>query len=129
MKRRNFIAISATALVGISIPFACSSEDYKSIVSVMPKPLPLGKFCTEKELKGIGTNYIQLIPEENQLSTIGKHIFKNETGQLVDPNPAAIEKLINEKMQKDFQAGNTTIVDGWIISITEARVCGILSLV
>ena len=129
MKRRNFIAISATALVGISIPFACSSEDYTNIVSVMPKPLPLGKFCNEKELQKIGTNYIQLIPEENELSTIGRQIFRNEAGQLVEPNAVAIEKLINEKMQNDFQADNTMMVDGWIISITEARVCGILSLV
>jgi hypothetical protein len=129
MKRRNFIAISATALVGISIPFSCSSENYKSIVSVMPELLPLGKFCTEKELKGIGIKYMQLIPQENDLSTIGKHLFKNEAGQLVDPDAASIEKLINEKMQKDFQAENTMMIDGWVISVTEARVCGVLSII
>jgi hypothetical protein len=129
MKRRNFIAISATALAGISIPFGCSSENYESLIPVMPKLLPLGKFCTEKELKGIGSTYIQLIPEENELSTIGKYIFKNDAGQLVDPTPSAIEKLINEKIKDDFQANHTLVIDGWIISLTEARVCGVLALV
>lgn len=95
----------------------------------MPKPIPLGKFCKEKDLKDIGTKYLQNVPDENELSKLGQYIFKNDAGQLVDSNPTAIEKLFDEKISKDFQTDNTTVVDGWVISVTEARVCGVLSLV
>jgi len=128
MERRKFIALSATALAGLAIPFACASENYKNIVAAMPKLSPLEKFCTEKELHDIGTKYIATVPEEGDLSTIGKYIFKNDAGQLVDANPAAIEKLLDAKIAMDFQADHTTIVDGWVISITEARVCGVIAL-
>jgi len=36
---------------------------------------------------------------------------------------------LEESIKNDFETGNTVIVDGWILSRTEARQCALLSTI
>ena len=38
-----------------------------------------------------------------------------------------LEALLNQKIQQDFEAGRTVVVNGWVLSQTEARQCALFS--
>jgi hypothetical protein len=39
-----------------------------------------------------------------------------------------LEKSIDDTVHEDFAAGRTVVVDGWVLSVTEARQCALFSL-
>jgi hypothetical protein len=128
MERRTFIAMSATAVAALSLPIGCLPENYQTHLGLMPRPLPLAKFCSPDEVKKIGADYIKHVAEEDDMSDIGKHLFKTDDGKIVDAEGPVVEKLLHEKIQKDFQIDNTLVLDGWIVSRTEGRICAALAL-
>jgi hypothetical protein len=129
MERRTFIAMSTTAVVALGLPTGCFSENYDAHLGIMPRPVPLSKFCSPDEVKEMGADYIKGNSEEDDMSAIGKHLFKTDDGKLINANRTVVEKLLGEKIQKDFQVDNTLVLDGWVVSRTEGRICAALSLV
>jgi hypothetical protein len=128
MERRTFIAISATAVVTLGLPTSCLSENYEAHLAVMPKPVPLAKFCSPSEVRKMGSDYIKRVSEEDDIAAIGEHLFKGDDRKQVNADPTVVGKLLQEKIQNDFQVNNTLVLDGWVISRTEGRICAALSL-
>jgi len=40
----------------------------------------------------------------------------------------AIHQYLDQKVKQDFETGNTVLVKGWVLSVTEARQCALFSL-
>jgi hypothetical protein len=43
-------------------------------------------------------------------------------------NETAIHNYLDQKVKQDFESGNTVLVKGWVLSVTEARQCALYSL-
>jgi hypothetical protein len=102
MKRRTFILLSLTAAGAVSLPIAgCKSNEQG--------PDMLAKLCNEKTMHEIGREYLQQHPQENDRDTLKKLIQSTD-------------------IHAEFHNGNIVVVKGWILSITEARQCALLTL-
>ncbi|MDH5368225.1 MAG: hypothetical protein OEW67_14675 [Cyclobacteriaceae bacterium] len=123
MKRREFI-IGAASIAAISIPsvyyyFNLGDADYNPLIA---EPQSLSLIWDTETITSIGSKYLQQYPDENNKQTLVKKIVKNISGS----DEVVIQKL-NKQIKKDFEIGNTVLIDGWILSKTEARQCALLT--
>jgi hypothetical protein len=129
MNRRNFFLISAAMLTAVGIPWAVWPDKYKAIAKSMPPPSTLSQLCDEHALVQVGSHYRKLAPNENKLSVLGKFLFEDTAGNIItDTEATSVNTLLEEKIFRDFEAGNTVIVDGWVLSLTEARQCAVYAM-
>ena len=83
----------------ITIPTACKPGQ--------PMPEMLSSLANKKTLREIGNEYLNQYPaEKNQLQDL----------------------IVRENVQSDFSKGNVVVIKGWVLSVTEARQCALLTL-
>ena len=99
MKRRKFILLSVAATGAITFPAACKPGK--------PMPEMLSSLTDKKTLREIGHEYLKQYPAE-----------KNQLQDLIVP----------QNVQSDFSKGNIVVIKGWVLSVTEARQCALLTL-
>ncbi len=129
MNRRFFILSAAT--VGVGLPVAYYIKEKHLLKKSNPLAVPglLSSFCSEFMLKKIGANYLAQMPGENAVKTLQNLLLTDVTGKKINQkNEAAIADLMEKKMNEDFLHDNTFIINGWVISQTEARQCALFSL-
>jgi|SRR5689334_2242038 len=71
-------------------------------------PSDLLSMLGPERVRDIGEQYRRLVPEENDWT------------RLSAPIPA--------RVRYDFETGRTVLVNGWVLSVTEARQCALFSL-
>lgn len=121
MKRRRFLLLSLfglfISLVGIWY-YKLKSATGKDL----RHPIDLAEICDQNTLINIGNTYRRLTDENNK-----KHL---EELLLKDAeiHSSEIKIGLKTKVMEDFTTGNTILIDGWLLSITEARQCALLSI-
>lgn len=129
MNRRTFISLSAVTATAIAVPyFYCRSRS--TLEEILRYPPSLAESLDEKTLYEMGVGYRQLFPEENEPGRLKALLLQDEQGQPVSPEGRLpdIEDLLEQKTIRDFATGHTIIVNGWVLSRTEARQCALYSL-
>ncbi|MEJ0101393.1 MAG: hypothetical protein WDO19_02050 [Bacteroidota bacterium] len=126
MKRRDFIQLSAFAAAAISFPLlhSCSPPAGEDILS---QPVFLSRLFDKNTIREAGKAYIQKTPAENNDDKLIQLLSGNSsiTGST---DETAIHRYLDQKVKQDFEAGNTILVKGWVLSVTEARQCALFSL-
>jgi hypothetical protein len=129
MKRRRFLLVAAAATVTIAGSVALFSRRRNKTYDPLVMPQILGQFCDENEIRQIGNSYRVMKKEENSREKISALLLTDGEGKKIDPSDKSeVNGLLNKKIQEEFQAYNTLILNGWIISPTEARQCALFSL-
>ena len=105
MNRRTFILSGTAGLTGILL-YGCSGSGDTS---------NLYRIWDEESIIAIGNKYMAAVPEEADASKLKGFLD-------------ASESEIEANLKEDFIAGRTVQLDGWIISVTEARQCALVSL-
>ena len=123
MKRRKFILLSLTGVVGASLPGCQSSPVARA------RPRELASICDEKTLEEIGRAYLDAGGEKD-IDRLAGLIMRDTSGRPADivlnlENP---DTKLAEHIADDFRPGNIAVVKGWVLSQTEARLCGLLTL-
>ena len=72
----------------------------------------------------LGEKYLQKFSEESSLDELQRLLFENWE---ITPE-RGVEEVFAEQVQLDFVNRNTVDIDGWILSRTELRFCGVLKL-
>jgi hypothetical protein len=122
MKRKNFILMTAAGLAAISIPFAYSYLKDDEYNNLLAQPVSLSFIWDNQTINEIGNKYRLQVPHENkERALVGELLADTDTDNLT--------LSLDEKIIKDFKTGNIIIVDGWILSITEARQCALSSTI
>jgi hypothetical protein len=127
MKRRDFILLSGGTLAVAGISWAVWPKSEYAITRGLP-PLVLSQLCDEQELVKIGEGYRHQMPGEDDMSVLNDHLKINETGkaELQDSRQLAI--ALEERSRNEFESGKTIVIDGWVLSLTEARQCAAYSI-
>lgn len=125
MKRRGFILTGAAGIAALSIPTAyyyfLSDIKYDKALA---EPQFLSMIWDTTMISTIGNKYRLQIPNEKKERSLVKLLLADaSTGS--DTSTLSID----QKIKKDFETGNTVTVDGWILSVTEARQCALFSTV
>lgn len=120
MKRRNFILLSATAIGASYWYLNYYHQDYHSSIV---EPESLSYIWDTETIITIGKYYRKQHPVEDSERSLIKLLHADTNDDII--GIAALKKGI----KNDFEIGNTVMIDGWILSVTEARQCALFSII
>ena len=126
MKRRKFILTAVAIAAIIIVPIGIYRNRHRFAHDPLVKPDILARFCDEATILKIGRQYRAIVPGENQKEKLTTLILDGKMQTITSDD--GISEWIEEKIQKDFEEEKMVIVDGWILSETEARQCALFSL-
>lgn len=111
LDRRRFLYLAAAAAV---LPFtvgsAGSSGDRHRWT---PTRFDLLRALDDETVRAIGARYRSSTPAEDDPGVLRRRLGAGSP---------------DTEIRADFAAGRTVVVDGWVLSITEARQCALFSL-
>jgi len=121
MKRRIFTQTlgKGIVLIGMSgLVMACAQ---KTVEDTSWQPEELANICSREKLIFLGSKYREYSGENNK-DTLIALLSKNFSG-----NKEEKKKYLRALVSDDFRTDQTILIDGWLLSRTEARQCAILS--
>lgn len=111
------------------MPAAYYLQRHKFKKDPLTTPEFLSRVCDSKQLKDIGTKYMSLVPEENKKQKLTTLLLTDATGvKLNSSDKIEIAEFVDKKIHEEFSAYQIMVINGWVISITEARQCALFSL-
>ena len=123
MKRRNFIILTGLGISAIAVPtwyYKYRDLEYDQLLT---EPELLSYIWDGNTISKIGENYREQFPDENsERQLVGLLSNINSSG-----TNAWVESL-RQEITEDYKTGKTVLVEGWILSRTEARQCALFSL-
>ena len=126
MERRDFLRLSAYGTLMLGVPFIAGCS-YKSANAAIDQPQFLMHIMNKKALTDIGKQYIITMPDESSQRKL--EALLTDKSDISGSTPAEkVHDHFEKKSLADFNEDNTVIVDGWVISVTEARQCALFSL-
>ena len=131
MKRREFLSNSALAILGLSFSQSVLSntlnqtESVPTFQSVDPDSLRelRGVFSNLDHAKAIGRAYLETQHAVRHTDELAKR-----SGLDLRSPDTPMKEHIRERSRSDFSQGNTVVVNGWVLSVSEACVCALLTL-
>jgi hypothetical protein len=122
MERRNFlVSIAGVTVLTISGAVYYKTRPIKYDVLII-EPQLLSHIWDTDTITSIGNSYVSQTPKENSENELVKALIENISG-----SPEEMVNSLNEKVSSDFENGDIVMIDGWMLSRTEARQCGLLS--
>jgi hypothetical protein len=76
----------------------------------------------------VGREYLRHYPDERDPEHIRHGLSVALGGRLEAFDPAALRERVRRRVRQDFAEDQVALVDGWILSITEARLCALAAL-
>lgn len=130
MKRRSFIVGSILSAVGVGVFSFLQWMRNSGTARALAHPKFLSQLCDSRTILSLGRAYLKLKPEETRddvlLNDLLTEKSRRDFFKTHDINKA--ESQIEKKIQCDFATNNIVVVQGWVLSITEARQCAFFSL-
>lgn len=123
MNRRQFIRLTSVATLAISSGACATGSEYNAHSLAQPELLTtLGA----GPVRAIGSRYREVTPSERDVDALRAAIVGSRPlrARFVPGSGPAVGTLVHD----DFEHGRTVILDGWILSVTEARQCALFSL-
>lgn len=113
--RRRFLQVTAIGIIAAVAEPACADDRSDS----MDHP-PLLDLLGSDRVRELGAHYRAATPTENTAEAL-RAVLSKRRASLV-PLPAS------RRIREDFESGRTVLVDGWVLSVTEARQAALFSL-
>jgi elongation factor P--beta-lysine ligase len=94
------------------------------------QPAFLSHICDAKTLREIGQRYKDQFPAQTTQEKLYDQLLTDNNGKVISKNSnnSLIVALLDKKIENDFASGRTVVVNGWILSQTEAQQCALFSL-
>jgi hypothetical protein len=80
----------------------------------------------EDGVPSIGRAYLRLAPAENDVRLLSDLIFSDIRSDLLDG--VDVRHAVTGRVQEDFREGRVVRLRGWLVSLTEARLCALVAL-
>ena len=120
MDRRQFLQFSTAGVVAGLTAAACAGD-----ADSLARPALLDMLGPARA-RALGARYRQMVPRENDADALRAAIqggARSQLRRLWVPPPS-----VADQVRDDFAAGRTVVVNGWVLAVTEARQCALLSL-
>jgi hypothetical protein len=121
LDRRRFLQLTAVGIAASLTSTGCRLDDARSL----SRPGLLGILGPERVWQ-IGSSYRASVPSENNEAALRRALTGARkqgfslSSMWSDP--------FRQQIQEDFAAGRTVVIDGWVLSKTEARQAALFSL-
>lgn len=117
MERRKFIQYSIAGIAAASLPFTSFSKPSSIVIEeALANPKLLSFIQNKEEVLTVGKVYREYFRTEDNKEVLRRHLLSI---------PTNLEKTVEE----DFKSGKTIIINGWVLSLTEARQCALYSII
>lgn len=124
MDRRRFLSLGAAASLSVTVPTMWEWPDPSAKVKALATPsLPPG-LEDPARIRELGCRYRAARPDENDREALTKTL----RGDLDAGSSRSASARLKDRVRADFAEGRTVQLDGWILSVTEARQCALFSL-
>ena len=121
MKRREFFGIAAAGLTGAVLPVLGGERPaHSEAVLALPRLLAL---LPARAVYELGERYCEMTPAENS-----EHALRRALWAELDAN-APLAPQLEERVRRDFAEARMVTVNGWVLSVTEARQCALHAIV
>jgi hypothetical protein len=122
--RRRFLQLTVAGLAALT-GGACRGGGGAADELALARPA-LIDVLGDSVVREIGTRYRSAVPREGDAAALKAAILGPPGGGL--RLPWAERPPLAERVRDDFAAGRTVLVNGWLLSVTEARQCALYSL-
>lgn len=123
MKRSKFILLSGLGISAIAIPTWYYKFNIPEDDQLLSEPELLSYIWDDATIIEIGEIYRKQFSDENSESTLRKQLSAYESTETT-----TITEVLREQITDDYNNGNTVMLNGWVLSKTEARQCALFSL-
>jgi len=123
MKRRQFIGITAAGVAGLTWPGTSAAAAGVTRAS-LAHPRLLDVLRDDRLVEALGRRYRTDVPSENDPDVLEAAILADAPAGASDSS----REWLDDQVQRDFAHGCTVTVDGWVLSVTEARQAALYSL-
>ncbi|MBL4676040.1 MAG: hypothetical protein JKY70_07540 [Mucilaginibacter sp.] len=124
MERRTFISLSAFTAAALTLPMLQSCNTL-SKDDALSKPDLLTQMVDEMEIKAVGTAYRTQVKAEDDQQKLRTVLL---SGAPANADGVELKGMLDKQVSADFATGKTVQLNGWILSVTEARQCALYSL-
>jgi hypothetical protein len=76
----------------------------------------------------IGREYLRIVPNESNLKALLDFISSVCGQSVLDLDAQKLREYLRLRTRQDFEEGHVIRIHGWMLSITEARLCGLAAL-
>ena len=130
MKRRNFILLTTAGIVGAAIPVIHRWDELSGWGSPLAQPHVLSLITTRKNIKLLGQVYVQRFPGESNYNVLFNLLSHKQSNSKVihESDMQLVRSRLNRMIMADFSNERTLVLDGWVLSVTEARQCALYYL-
>ena len=131
MQRRKFLHVSAVGTTAIVFTGISCGYRHASFYNILDKPGQLSGICDLNALREIGKAFRLQTPGETSVDKLADLLSADVAGNKISSSSddLFIQNLMKQKIKHDFETDNTVIVNGWVITVTEARQCALLYVV
>ena len=124
MQRRHFLRLASVTTLGALASGCGAGREYDAVALSHPELLTaLGA----ERVRAIGERYRATTRDESSAESLRQAIERSRPAAsrfLVAAGPS-----LADLVREDFEKGRTVVVDGWVLSRTEARQCALYSLI
>ena len=129
IERRTLLvsAISAAFSLWLSRPSvaALGARRARGTVKTDTERCLIGLFSDQDAPRAVGRRYLEMYFHEGDRAWLLKALI----GAARPQSPEALRTELASRRRHDFWEGNIVIVDGWVLSRTEARACALTALI
>jgi hypothetical protein len=130
MKRRTFIRIATTASAALYFSNIQCHQKTKPFTKLLAHPQALQHLFDSKTIHEIGEVYQKQAKDASDETALVRLLSEDKQGKLIGEtaDSAFIASILSQKIQEDFEQNKIVVVNGWVLSLTEARQCALFSL-
>ena len=122
--RRRFLQLTTAGVLASVTASACVSDEAVDEREVA-QPALLGMLGAVG-VRQLGVRYREMVPKENAEAALRAAI--SDGGRRALRFPWTARPSLARQVRDDFAEGRTVLVNGWVLSATEARQCALFSL-
>jgi hypothetical protein len=121
LDRRRFLQLSALGILTALADSACGVLGDRDAALNRPELLTM---LGPDRVRQLGAHYRASTPDENTDAAL-RTALSGANGQ---SKPSLTTEALDKQIRNDFAADRTVVVDGWVLSLTEARQAALFSL-
>jgi len=125
MQRRVFIQMSAYTAAALALPFTngCAAKS----MDAEAQPLFFSHLVDAKTIVEAGRAYRKANQNEDDKNALKSLLLAGSVSSAAGDDKA-IRAMLDSRVNSDFKTGKVTMVNGWVLSLTEARQCALFSI-
>jgi siroheme synthase len=92
------------------------------------RPSFLTQLFDDSEILRLGDLYRARVPAEDSVHALMRQLLNDREVARLRPGDPALARRLAEQVRTDFQHERVVLLDGWVLSLTEARQCALVAI-